>query len=344
MAKGLGLPACFDERKAEKVLKVDYEGIAEEANAWADKNSIEAAAKDKFKFALMIIDAQNTFCLPEFELFVGGRSGRGAIDDNVRLAQFIYKNLNIITKIFPTMDTHLAMQIFHQIMWVNDKGEHPTPGSILTYDDIKNKVWKINPAVAHDITNGDYMYLCAFAEHYAKTLSDNGKYALIVWPYHGMLGGIGHALVSIIEEAVFFHNICRRSQTGFEIKGGNPLTENYSIFQPEILLDHRKNPIASKNARFFKKLLDYDAIGIAGQAASHCVAWTIDDLLREILAQDPSLAKKCYIIGDCTSPVVIPGVFDFTDQAKDAFKKFEAAGMNIVSSTTTIDKWPGINL
>jgi nicotinamidase-related amidase len=37
-----------------------------------------------------------------------------------------------------------------------------------------------------------------------------------------MLGSIGHALVSSVEEAVFFHCIARNSQTQFEIKGNNP--------------------------------------------------------------------------------------------------------------------------
>ena len=50
-----------------------------------------------------------------------------------------------------------------------------------------------------------------------------------------MLGGIGHALVASVEEAVFFHSIVRKSQTQFELKGENPLTENYSILRPEIL-------------------------------------------------------------------------------------------------------------
>jgi nicotinamidase-related amidase len=45
---------------------------------------------------------------------------------------------------------------------------------------------------------------------------------------------------------------------------------------------------------------------IAGQAKSHCVAWTIDDLLTEIQSQDPSLAQKVYLLEDCSSPVVVP--------------------------------------
>ena len=33
----------------------------------------------------------------------------------------------------------------------------------------------------------------------------SGKYELTVWPFHALLGGIGHALVSAVEEAIFFH-------------------------------------------------------------------------------------------------------------------------------------------
>src|SRR5919112_949618 len=31
--------------------------------------------------------------------------------------------------------------------------------------------------------------------HYTRALADGGKYNLTIWPYHAMLGGIGHALV-----------------------------------------------------------------------------------------------------------------------------------------------------
>jgi len=46
---------------------------------------------------------------------------------------------------------------------------------------------------------------------------------------------------------------------------------------------------------------------IAGQAKSHCVAWTIDDLLEDIIAQDRRLVEKVYLLEDCTSAVVVPG-------------------------------------
>jgi nicotinamidase-related amidase len=166
----------------------------------------------------------------------------------------------------------------------------------------------------------------------------------MIWPYHALLGGIGHALVAAVEEACFFHCLARKSQTGFEIKGGNPLVENYSVLKPEVLEGIDGRPVAQKNSRFLTKLLEFDVVIIAGQAKSHCVAWTIDDLLTEILAQDPDLARKVYLLEDCTSPVVVPGVIDFTAQADAAFARFAQAGMHVVRSTEPIEQWPGILL
>jgi nicotinamidase-related amidase len=82
-----------------------------------------------------------------------------------------------------------------------------------------------------------------------------------------------------------------------------------------------------------KYLLESDKLIIAGQAQSHCVAWTVNDLLTEINTIDPKLARKIYLLADCTSPVVIPGVVDYTAQADAAYQRFAAAGMNIVRST-----------
>lgn len=341
----LQIPSYFDPKKVGEVWRVPYQNRAIDAKQWAKQNSIRPAAEDKTRICLMIIDAQNTFCIPNFELFVAGRSGTGAVDDNVRLCEFIYRNLGVITAIAPTMDTHTAMQIFHPIFWINDAGEHPVPAAtIVTLNDVQTGIWKVNPAISYSIADGHYLALQKHALHYVQKLSDNGKYPLTIWPYHSMLGGIGHALVSAVEEAIFFHNIARNSQTLFEIKGSNPLTENYSVLRPEVLDSADGRPIAQKNLLFIQKLLEYDAVIIAGQAKSHCVAWTIEDLLTEIMARDSKLAKKVYLLEDCTSPVVVADIIDFTEQADAAFSRFAKAGMQIVKSSQPIDTWSGISL
>ena len=338
------LPPYFDKKLVGKIWRVPYQQRAAEAEEWSKNYAIPPAARDNPRICLMLIDVQNTFCMPDFELFVGGRSGTGAVDDNVRICEFIYRNLARITEIDPTMDTHTAMQIFHPIFWIDDDGGHPAPFTSVAMEDVQKGKWKVNPAIAKSIAGGNYVALQQFALHYVTTLSKAGKYPLTIWPYHALLGGIGHALVPAVEEACFFHAAARHSQTGFEIKGGNPLTENYSVLRPEVLDGPDGRAIAQKNTRFIKKLLDFDAVAIAGQAKSHCVAWTIDDLLTEILAQDPRLAKKVYLLEDCTSPVVVPGVIDYTDAADDAFKRFAQAGMHIVKSTDPIERWPELTL
>jgi nicotinamidase-related amidase len=94
-------------------------------------------------------------------------------------------------------------------------------------------------------------------------------------------------------------------------------------------------PLGVHDARFIQELQDCDRLIIAGQAKSHCVAWTVSDLLDDIMATNPQLAKKVYLLEDCTSPVVVPGVVDHTDSADAAYEWFAKAGMNIVKSTDT---------
>lgn len=338
----LPLPAHFVQDKVGQVWKVSYQDRAQDAEEWGRLHGVRPAAQDHFRLCLMLVDVQNTFCIPDFELYVGGRSGSGAVDDNRRLGEFIYRNLGTITQISPTMDTHQPIQIFHSLFLINDNGEHPGPYTLVSKVDIERGVWKFNPAIA-DSLKISVDYGQEYLLHYARQLQAGGKYDLTIWPYHAMLGGIGHALVSAIEEAIFFHSVARSSQPNFQIKGNNPLTENYSVLSPEVLKDKEGRPVADKNTAFIKNLLEFDAVVIAGQAKSHCVAWTIDDLLDETLKVDEELVKKVYLLEDCTSPVVIPGVIDYTDQADAAFEKFREAGMHVVRSTEPIAGWPGLN-
>ncbi|MDE3056741.1 MAG: isochorismatase [Bacteroidota bacterium] len=334
----LPIPSWFKEHLAGSAWRVDYAARAADAVELARSCKIGPASEDTRRVCLLLVDCQNTFCIPGFELFVGGRSGNGAVEDNVRLATFMYKNLPSITQIIPTMDTHRAMQIFHPLFFVDKKGNHPAPMTMIFVSDIESGKWKVNPAVAQVIPGKDENALYDFVLHYTRTLSKNGKYTLMIWPYHAMLGGIGHALVASIEEAIFVHTIARQCQTQFEMKGNLPLTENYSVLRPEVLDDEQHRSITAKNTALIESLLSFDAVIVAGQAKSHCVAWTVDDLLTEIKAKDPSLARKIYLLEDCTSPVVVPGA-DFTDQANEAFRRFAEAGMHIVKSSEPISSW-----
>ncbi len=279
-----------------------------------------------------MIDVQNTFCIPDFELYVGGRSGRGAVDDNVRLCKFIYRHLGSITKITATMDTHKTMQVFHAIFFVDKDGQHPAPYTDIHASELRDGKWTFNGALASQFgiapEYGQQMMI-----HYAEKLEKSGKYALTVWPYHAMLGSVGHALVSSVAEALFFHSVARLAQTDIVIKGESPFTENYSVIGPEVLTGPMDETLGTHDQRFVQQLQEVDRLIVAGQAKSHCVAWTVHDLLDDILLADPGLAQKVYLLEDCTSPVVVPGVVDHTDAADAAYDWFAKSGMHVVKST-----------
>ena len=333
--KPLPIPEFFDATHVGEIWKVDYAARADQAREWANQHKLESASAAKDRISLLLIDVQNTFCLPNFELFVGGRSGHGAVDDNIRLCEFIYRNLRSITHIIATMDTHASQQIFHPIFFVDKDGNHPAPYTDIHATELKDGKWSFNPALAPNYQiapeYGQQMMI-----HYAEELEKKGKYALTIWPYHAILGGIGHALVPAVEEAVFFHSIARLAQPEFEIKGDKPFTENYSAIGPEVLTGPMGETLGTRNTKFIEQLQNVDKLYIAGQAKSHCVAWTVADLLDDIQATDPELAKKVYLLEDCSSSVVVPGVVDHTDAANEAYVRFAKAGMQVVKSTDQV--------
>jgi nicotinamidase-related amidase len=330
----LPLPPHVDLGRVGEVWRVDYEARFREATAWADEQSLAPAATDATRVCLLAVDVQNTFCTPGFELFVAGRSGTGALDDSRRVCAFVYHCLDLITQTVVTLDTHQAFQIFHAPFLVDPDGSHPDPYTLVTVEDVAAGRWRVNPAAAEILgldRPGEYL------AGYVRTLTEGGKYDLTVWPFHAMLAGIGHALVSAVEEALFFHANARRSQTRFEIKGRHPLTEHYSVLGPEVLRGERGEVLGERNNTLVENLTGFDAVIIAGQAKSHCVAWTVEDLLRDV----PEIASRLYLLEDCTSPVVVPGVVDYSDDAHEAFARFADAGAHIVRSTDPVGTWPG---
>jgi nicotinamidase-related amidase len=336
----LPLPPHYQPEQVGAVWKVPYQARAEEAAAWRRAHALRPAAEDAPRIALFLVDVQNTFCIPDYELFVGGRSGSGAVEDNRRLCEFIYRNLAAISRITMTLDTHQAYQIFFPTFLVDDQGQHPAPYTLVSEEDIAAGRWRFNPAIAASLglTPDEGQ---AHLAHYVARLAERSRYQLTVWPYHAMLGGLGHALVSAVEEAVFFHSIARFSPSGHIIKGFQPLTEHYSTIGPEVASDWRGRPLAERDLRLHELVAAYDAVLIAGQAKSHCVAFTVADLLRDLQAEDPSLARKVCLLEDCTSPVVVAGVIDYTGAASEAFESFQKAGMRIVRSTDPIEDWLG---
>lgn len=345
----LPLPAFYDPANVVNDTRwINYAQLQDEADKARRQFGLKSASTDRFRIGVLAIDVQNTFCHPQGELYVAGMSGTGAVDDAQRLVEFIYRNLGVITKINCTLDTHRMYAIFHPTFLVDDQGRHPAPFTNVTHADVVSGKWQPSPRMTSALGISPMAALRHLA-HYTAELEKAGRYNLTIWPYHGILGDKGHSLVSGLAEVVNYHGLTRGAQPGIEVKGTHTLVEEYSILGPEVRTLGNGQAIP-RRTELLQQLTQYDALVITGQAKSHCVGWTIEDYLAEILTYDPELARKAYLLEDCTTSIVVKDpkngsvIYDYGPEADAAFDRFRNAGMNVVRSTDPIETWPGIRL
>ena len=349
MSRELPLPPFYDPKNAGRWdYSPDQSGLFVSAAGWRKSQAVKPAAADERKVNLLLIDVQRDFCFPEGSLYVGGRSGRGALDDNRRTAEFIYRNLDRLTEITATLDTHHPFQIFFPSFWVDAAGEPLQAHREVSAADVAAGRARPNPDVARWLCDRDEAWMGQHALHYCRELERGGRYRLYLWPPHCIVGSAGYALAGAIHEARLFHTFVRSAASRTETKGDNPLTENYSVLRPEVQSRHDGKALALPNDSLLERLLSADALVVAGQAASHCVKSTVDDLLEAILARNRALARRVYLMTDCMSSVAVPddkGGFlaDFTPQAEAALQRYADAGMNLVRSTDPLSSWPGLD-
>lgn len=316
-------PKLYDESKLGTVFVERAALVAEEARAYADKHGITPAARDKQRIAAFGIDCQIGFCTPGASLFVPG-----AVEDTRRTLAWLYGNLDKLTGLHFSMDTHRVFQIFHPAFWVDAKGNHPAPFTPIFHEEVRAGRWipLVHPKECLE---------------YTKRLEETGKYVLTIWPYHTLLGGVSHALVPELMEAAIFHAIARQAQTHFETKGTHAMTENYSVLSPEVK-ELGQQTVGAFNAPFFRLLMEYDRVYVFGQAKSHCVLSTLRDLQAHIASTDPALLDKVWILEDCMSSVPpppldpLPPALDFPRIADQAFAELKRAGMHVVKSTDPV--------
>jgi len=317
------LPSFYEPSKVKDIYVERVGLVADAAEAYKRQTKIAPAASDKLRIAAFGIDCQVGFCAPGASLFVPG-----AVEDTTRTIAWLYRNLDRITQVAFSLDTHRVFQIFHPAWWIDDQGHHPAPFTNISLADVREGKWKpvAHPAECHE---------------YVKRLEAAGKYLLTIWPYHTLLGGVSHALVPALMEAAMFHALTRSAQTHFETKGTHAMTENYSVLAPEVRELGGKS-VGTFNAAFFKMLMEFDRVYVFGQAKSHCVLSTLKDMKEHIAGTDPTLMEKIYILEDATSPVPpppidpLPAALDFPRIADQAFADLKAAGMNIVKTTDVI--------
>lgn len=300
-------PDFYDPNRIGTLFYPDTARIASEA----ESTGLLPAESDKTKTLLLIIDMQVDFCHKQGALHVPG-----ALDDVRRLCDFIYRNAEHISHITCSLDSHYPLQIFHPAWWSNQEGKHPAPFTIISAQEVEQGKWKP-------------LFKPEWSVQYVERLQAEAKKALTIWPYHVPLGGVGNALDPELWSAVFWHSVARKSQPTWWQKGGIPETEHYSILKPEIEVPDE--PLGTLSTEFIQVLETYDRIVIAGEAETHCVLETVEDLV-EIFGDQPKRLNKIYILKDCMSPVVHPEI-DFHAIAQKQFSEHEKKGLRFINST-----------
>ncbi len=319
----LPMPEFYAPSQVSQLYLERAHPVAEAAEAYARKHAVKPSAQDTFRIAAFGIDVQVAFCTPGASLFVPG-----AVEDTQRTVEWLYRNLDKISSLHFSMDTHRVFQIFHPSWWVDEKGQHPAPFTPVFHEEVKSGKWR---AVSHPAESLEYV----------ARLEASGKYVLTLWPYHALLGGLSHALVPAVMEAAIFHATARKQPTHFETKGLHELTENYSVLSPEVTeLGGQK--VGAFNTAFFEHLMKNDRVYVFGQAKSHCVLSTVNDMLAQARKVDERLLDKIWILEDAMSPVQppplnpLPAHLDFPALANQAMARWREAGMHVVKTSDAV--------
>ena len=282
---------------------------------------------------LLIIGPQNDF-------HPGGSLAIPTADaDAERTARFIRAHARRIDRIVVTLDSHQRVHIAHGIFWVNDAGDRPPPFTLITRDDVARGKWRAADASKQRA-----------AEAYTRKLEEKGKFTLCIWPEHCIIGSPGHNVRPSILAAINEWAESRMKEVTFVWKGTNCLTEMYSALRAEVPVEaleavesERSEALQAEvtvEAERSEELVPVDSkvllsalressrLFVCGQALSHCVNFTVRDLVANMGSRP---LDSIAILRDCTSAV--PG---FEEEGITFLEDMKAKGVRVVTTETCV--------
>ncbi len=246
---------------------------------------------------LLVIDPQNDFCdLPEAYRPADAITGQrvsptlpvaGAHADMQRLAGFIRETSAAWSDITITLDSHNRLHIAHPTFWQTGDG-----GPVAPYTAIRAAQVHAGEYAPRDPAMRDR------ALAYLDALDARGRYTLMVWPVHCEVGSWGHNVHVDVRNAYNVWESQELKVVKKVMKGGNTCTEHYSALQAEV--PDPADPETQLNRALLAALATADLLVIAGEASSHCVKATTEDIVAHLPGGRPD---RIVLLTDGMSPV-----------------------------------------
>ncbi len=260
---------------------------------------------------LLLIDPQNDFC----DIEGAALPVPGADADMRRLAGWMHTVRAAVSDIVVTLDSHPSVAIERTTFWKQRDGSPVPPFTEITEQAVREgRYLPRNDALQADVLG------------YLRALEAGGRYRLMVWPVHCVVGTWGHNIhVAVAAEIAAWEEQAQRGALKV-LKGLNPLTEQYSAVRAEV--PREDDPLTRSNAPLIARTRPSQGLlVVAGEAASHCVAATMADLFE---VMTPAERSRIVILRDCMSPV--PG---FEPQAERFFTQAIAQGARVMTTAET---------
>ena len=277
-----------------------------------EETLIEGKRKMSKRIELLVIDPQESFCNPTGELFVPG-----ADEDMKRLATMVNRLKSKIDDIHVTLDSHHFFDIAHPIYWKDSSGKNPDPFTIISVSDVENGVW--TPSVPS---------LYKKSLEYVRALETNQRYPLCMWFPHCLIGSKGCSVVPELFDALVEWEKTQIAMIDYVTKGSNPFTEHYGVFMADV--PQPNDPTTQINTKFLQSLENAEILLVGGEAGSHCVKFSLEDLINNI--NDDSYAKKIILLTDAMSPV--PG---FEQNQQELVDKMVEKGIKLAKTTDILN-------
>jgi nicotinamidase/pyrazinamidase len=253
-------------------------------------------------------------------------------------------------------DTHQKLHIAHPCFWTNAAtGQHPKPFTIISAADLKRGVWKPRIDFHLPLNNDDddcrvtdsvidatifgnletvvrknngsgkqSLDMEKYCLEYATRLEQKGRFQICIWPEHCLLGSTGHAMVDCVQQALYDWTDTTGRSVEWVLKGQNCLTEMYSALAADV-------PVSKEtafNEELLRSLQTTDRLIVCGQAMSHCVNFTVRDIVKK-WPQDQT--HRINLLTDCASAV--PG---FQDAASLFQTDMKEAGVQLKTASQVL--------